>query len=158
MIMLRVVALLLAFITASQLDAADFAIELSARTAKQPAVEAVHASTSAKPRAVLQAPADTPVTVKWTVRNRDDAIVKDVLVHFVVVRIDKPDQQEVPKLTKGVAAESALTMDFRPKDRTEGELTFTVREAGCYLIRLELKGASGKDEREPHTALDLLVR
>lgn len=49
-------------------------------------------------------------------------------------------------------------MDFRPKDRSEGELTFTVREAGCYLIRLELKGAAGKGQPEPFAALDLLVR
>jgi hypothetical protein len=137
--------------------AADFRIELSAQSGKPPkVVEAAPSST--QPRSVLMAAADAPVTVRWTLRNLDQATVKDVLVHFFVVKVDKPDQREVPKLDKHVVVESALSMDFRPKDRSEGDLTFTVPQAGCYLIRLELKGAAGKDERQPFAALDLVVR
>src|SRR5205807_1401657 len=111
-----------------------------------------------EPRPVLVAKADTPVTVKWTLRNTDPtATVKDVLVHFFAVREEKANQQEVPKLNKDVAAESALTMDFKPKDKAAGELTFTVAKPGTYLLRLEAKGAAGKDGREPFVALDLVV-
>ncbi len=91
-------------------------------------------------------------------RNTDKATVKDVLVHCFVVKIDKADQQEVPKLTKGVVVESALTMDFKTQDKTEGEISFTPPNPGRYLLRLELKNAGAKDGREPFAALELLIR
>ena len=100
----------------------------------------------------------TPIRVQWSVRNTDKALtVKNVLVHFFVVKIDKADQQEVPKLTKNVVVESALTMDFKALDKTEGDLTFSVPNAGRYLLRLELKDAP-KGGRDPFAALELLVR
>ena len=54
--------------------------------------------------------------------------------------------------------DSALTMDFKTDDKTEGELSFTVPNPGQYLVRLELKNAGHKDGREPFAALELLVR
>lgn len=140
----------------------QFTIDLVARTAKDSTkAEAAYPAPQAKPsaRAVLTAGADAPIVVKWTVRSVEPgATVKDVLVHFFVVKQDKPDQQEVPKLKTNVVVESALTMDFRPQDKTGGEITFTVANPGSYLIRMELKGVAGKDGREPFAALDLIAR
>jgi hypothetical protein len=49
-------------------------------------------------------------------------------------------------------------MDFKPSDRTEGEITLVVAKPGCYLLRVETKGAAGKDGHEQFAALDLVVR
>jgi hypothetical protein len=153
-------ASMLGLLGAAPAHAQQFTIDMVARAAKEPkTAEARFPDAQPQARTILTATADAPVTVKWTVRNVDKAAtVKDVLVHFVVVKQDKPDQQEVPRLTKDVIVESALTMDFKSQDKTAGEITFTVTQAGCYLIRLELKGAADKDGREPFAALDLLAR
>lgn len=153
-------ASILGSLVASPMQAQQFTVDLVARTAREPKnAEARFPDAKPQARAILTAAPDTPVTVKWTVRNVDKAATaKDVLVHFVVVKQDKPDQQEVPKLTRDVIVESALTMDFKSQNKNTGEITFTVNQAGCYLIRLELKGAADKDGREPFAALDLLTR
>ncbi len=154
--------LVLGFCVPSPGRADDFTIELKAQAGKKlETVEAKYPLTDGKPspRAVLMAAVDTPIRVQWMVRNIDKALMaKDVLVHFFVVKIDKADQQEVPKLTKNVVVESALTMDFKGQDRTEGDLAFAVSNPGRYLLRLELKNAGAKDGREPFAALELLVR
>jgi hypothetical protein len=130
----------------------EFSIDLKAQAAQT--AEAKFPAKKGEPRAVLNVAADTAVTVKWTARKTDQgAIAKDVLVHFFVAKIDRPDQQDIPKLTKEVIVESALTMDFKSKDKAEGEIAFTIPNAGCYLIRLELKAGGS----EWFAALDLLV-
>jgi hypothetical protein len=163
--MLRLIftfAALVGLLAPASVQADQFTIDLVARTAKESKnAEAAYPAPQAKPsaRAVLTAAADSPITVKWTVRNLEPgATVKDVLVHFFVVKQDKPNQQDVPKLTKNVVVESALTMDFRPQDKTGGEISFTVINPGSYLIRVELKGVAGNDGREPFAALELNAR
>jgi hypothetical protein len=153
-------AAILGSLVASPMQAQQFTVDLVARAAPEPKIaEARLPDAKPQARAILTAAADAPITVKWTVRNMDNAATsKDVLVHFVVVKQDKPNQAEVPKLTKDVIVESALTMDFKSQDKNMGEITFTVNQSGCYLIRLELKGAADKDGREPFAALDLLTR
>jgi hypothetical protein len=154
-----VLVLLLGVHGPSPVRADDFAIDLSAQAAKESkAAEAKYPlpDKKAQSRSVLTVAANTPITVKWTARNADKATVKDALVHFFVVKQEKPDQQDVPKLTKNVIVESALTMDFKAQDKTEGEITFTVPNPGCYLLRLEIKGIAVKDE--PFAALDVIVR
>jgi len=151
-------ATILGLLGASPMHAQQFTIDLVARASKEARIAEAKFPAKPQARTILPAGADAPVTVKWTVCNVGRAAVKDVLVHFVVVKQDKPDQQEVPKLTKDVIVESALTMDFKSQDKTTGDITITVNRAGCYLIRLELKGAADKEGREPFAALDLLVR
>jgi hypothetical protein len=152
-------ATLLVLLAGTVTRAADFAIEVSVRVGKDgKAVTAVYpVAEPGKPRGVFTAAVDARITLQWTVRNIDkSATAKDVLLHFFVVREEQQGQAEVPKLTKGVAAEGALSMDFKPQDRTHGEVTFTVPQAGAYLVRIELKDSGA--EREPFAALDLLVR
>jgi len=78
------------------------------------------------------------MTVKWTVTSTaKTGVVKDVLVHFFVVRGEKLGQASVPKLDKDVAAESALTMDFKPKEQGHGRAQLHHRcGTGIYLLRL----------------------
>ena len=60
----------------------------------------------------------------------------------VIGTVSQLGQRNVPKLNMGVAAESALTMDFAPKDATRGALSFTIERPGFYLLRLETRGAA----------------
>lgn len=140
-----------------------FAIDLKIQGAK--AGRTAHAETmklGAKPKArlVLEAKAGEPLTVHWTMRRTDPKNpAKDVLVHFVVVQEGQVGQRAIPRLDKGVAVESALTMDFQPKDETKGDLSFRIAKPGAYLVRLETIGASqGTDGEETFAALDLVVR
>lgn len=139
-----------------------FAIDLKVTAGK--ASKTAHADTAGigvkpKPRGVLEVKAGERLTVSWTMRNSGKAAVKNVVVHFFAVKEAKAGQEAVPKLNKDVAAESALTMDFKPKDKAEGELTFTLATPGAYLIRVETIGAAaGKDGHEHFAALDVVVR
>ena len=150
-------------VTTSPARADHFAIDLEARDGK--ASQTAHAEAAGrgatpKPRKALEARAGDSITVRWKLRNTDPkSTSKDVLVHFVAVKEEKAGQAAVPKLDKGVLAETALTMDFRPRDAAEGEVTFVVREKGPYLVRLETIGASvGLGGHEDFAALDLIVR
>jgi hypothetical protein len=140
-----------------------FAIDLKARASKESRTaqaEMLAPGVKAKPRAVLHVKAGQRVAVQWTLTNTDRAATyKEVLVHFFVVKEDQVGQQLVPKLLKGVVAESALTMDFRPGDRNRGELSFVIDQPGDYLLRLETIGAAvGADGHEHYAALDVVVK
>ena len=113
----------------------------------------------AKTRAILNVKAGERVKVRWTLTNRHDkATFKNIVIHFFVVKQERIGQQDIPKLNKGVLVESALTMDFEPKDRTKGELTFTIDMPGAYLIRVETIGAAADAEGHEHfAALDLVL-
>jgi hypothetical protein len=150
------------FLTAG-VRADPFAIDLTAqagKASKEAHAEAPGPEVVAKARPALEAPAGQPVTVKWTLRCTDRSrTYKDVIVHFVAVKEEKVGQRVVPKLDKDVAAETALTMDFKPKDSADGEVTFTVAQPGAYLLRLETIGAAvGLEGHEDFAALDLVVR
>jgi hypothetical protein len=149
------------FLWASFVQADHFAIDLEVQSAKvTKTAHAVVLDVNAKPaRDVLMVKTGDAITVKWGLGNTDPKVAaKDVLVHFFVVKEEKTGQATVPKLTKDVAAESALTMDFQPQDKAEGAVTFAIDKPGAYLVRLETKGAAGKDGHEQFAAIDLLVR
>jgi hypothetical protein len=131
-----------------------------AKTTKKAQTDKAALGVKPQPRGVLEVEACKPVTVKWTVTNSDKKhTAKNVLIHFFVVKEDKIGQPSVPKLDKDVPVESALTMDFKPKDKTDGELTFEITTPGCYLLRLETIGAAvGVDGHENFAALDLVVK
>jgi len=143
--------------------AEPFAIDLTARCDK--ASQTAHAESAAplakpKERGVLGVKAGERIAVQWKLSSTDPkGTAKDVTVHFFAVREEKVGQQAVPKLDKGVIAESALSMDFGPKDKSEGELSFTIDKPGCYLLRLETIGATaGPAGHEDFAALDVEVR
>src|SRR5205807_9949384 len=117
-----------------------FAIDLEARTAK--ASRTAHAEKVAvgarpKSRGVLELKAGDRVTVKWKLTSTDPKdVAKDVVVHLFIVKEETAGQQAVPRLDRDVLAETAMTMDFKPKDQAEGELTVPIAKAGCYRLRL----------------------
>lgn len=150
-------------LSASVARADHLTIDLEARCgkARQTAhAEAVTIGVKPKARGVLEVKAGEPITVTWTLRSTDDkTTLSNVLVHGFVVQEDKVGQPTVPRLTKGVAAECALTTDLKPKGKTEGKLTFTIDKAGPYLLRLEtIRAAVGPTGHEHFAALDLVVR
>ncbi len=139
-----------------------FTIDLEVRAGKEvKKAQADVAALGVKPRerGTFQVKAGSRVTVKWTMTSADPKTTyKNVLVHFFVVAEEKAGQLSVPKLDKGVVAESALTMDFTPGDSTRGELSFALPQAGVYLLRLETIGAAvDVDGHEHFAALDLVV-
>jgi hypothetical protein len=149
---------------ASPANAAEpFAIDLAIRSGK--ASQTAHAESAAplakpKERGILEVKAGERITVKWKLSSTDPkGTLKDVTVHFFAVKEEKAGQRAVPALNKGVVAESALSMDFGPKDTSEGALSFTIDKPGCYLLRLETIGATaGPAGHENFAALDVKVR
>lgn len=144
-------------------QAQGFAIDLEARagTANKTAHAEV-AGPSAKPkeRGILAVAAGDKITVRWTIRNADgQAAFKDVTVHLFAVAEPVTGQQATPKLDKKVAAECALSMDFKPKDAAKGDLSFTLDKPGSYLLRLETVGAAvGLTGHEYFAALDVVAK
>ena len=155
---------LLGTLLISSLTRADhFTIDLEVKSPK--ANRTVHAETlglgvKPKERAVLEIQAGDKVTLQWTLANATPKeTVKDVLVHFYAVKIEKAGDRPPQRLDKDVLLESALTMDFKPKDKTQGELTLQVTQPGVYLLRLETKGAAiGPDGHEHFANLDVVAR
>jgi hypothetical protein len=152
-----------ALLPAAAVAAEPFAIDLTVRAGK--GSQTAHAESAArlatpKARAALEVKAGERLTVHWTMSGTDPkGTIKDVTVHFFAVKEEKANQQSVPKLDKGVVAESALSMDFGPKDKNEGELTFIIDKPGCYLLRLETIGATAAPAgHEDFAALDVKVR
>jgi hypothetical protein len=140
-----------------------FTIDLQVKGSK--ADRTVHTETAGlgikpRPRAVLEVQAGDKMAIKWTLASTaPKETVKDVLVHFYAVRINKPGDPPPPKLDKDVLLETALTMDFKPKDKSEGELSLQVDKPGAYVLRLETIGAAvGADGHEHFANLDLVVR
>jgi hypothetical protein len=149
-------------LTSAATAAEPFTIDLTARSGK--ASQTAHAESAgplAKPkdRGVIEVKSGERITIKWAMTYADKDKLKDITVHLFVVKEEKIGQKTIPKLNKDVAAESALSMDFGPKDKAEGELNFTIDKEGSYLLRLETIGATaGPAEHETFAALDVKVR
>jgi hypothetical protein len=140
-----------------------FAIDLTVQAGKT--TNTVHpASTdlSIKPKArtIVRAKRGEPIAVTWTVTNTEPKTTyKDVLVHLFVVKEEMLGQPTVPKLDKDVVVETALTMDFKPKEKATGSLMIPTIRRGYYLLRLETIGAAnGADGRDCYAALDLEIK
>ena len=139
-----------------------FTIDLTAQAGK--VSKTAHAEVAAvrvKPpaRQVLEVKPGQQVHVRWKLKRAAKTAIKGVLVHCFVVKEEAVGQAAVPKLNKGVAVESALTMDFKAGDQAEADLSFTPDGPGPYLLRLETIGAAAAgDAQETYAALDLVVR
>jgi hypothetical protein len=137
-----------------------FTIELQVETngASQTAqAEPIALSAVPKARKVLKGKVGVPLKISWTITCAGAKTeMKNVLVHFFTVKEHKLGQQNVPKLTKDVTAESAVSLDFMPGDKAKGSLTFTVDQPGFYLMRLETIGAP--EGQDCFAALDLAIQ
>ncbi len=141
----------------SRADTFTIDLKVQSGSASQTAhAEPIALGAAPKPRKVLKGKAGVPLKITWTVTNADTKLeMKNIVVHFFTVREEKLGQAEVPKLTKDVTAESALTMDFAPRDKAAGALTLTIDRRGFYLMRVETLGAP--DGHGFFAALDLWI-
>ena len=156
---------ILFWLAASRPSRADhFTIDLEVKAPK--ANRTVHEQTlglgvKTKPRSVLEVQAGDKITIRWTLTSTGKEVVKDVQVQFYAVKIPKPGDPPPPprEFDKDAILQTALTMDFKPKDKTEGELSLEVDKPGTYLLRLETKGAAvGSNDHEHFATLDVVAR
>jgi hypothetical protein len=153
---------LVGLLVPTQSRADHFTIDLqvkSPKEAKTAHAESAPPAAKAKARMIVVAETGKPIRALWTVSSaaKDDEM-KDVLIHFFVVRVAEVGQKTVPKLDKDVAAETALTMDFQPTDKASGQLEFQIDKPGAYLVRLETLGSANDPSHEQFAALDLVVK
>ena len=110
-------------------------------------------------RPVMETGRNAPVILSWHAENTDKSeSYEDVLMHFFVVEEKRVGQADVPKLSAGVVYEGALTMDFRPHDKTDWRMTLKIPDAGNYLVRVETIGMAAKHGHEHFAAVDLVVK
>ncbi len=157
------VAAFVSLVWVGAVRADHFTIDLEVKTGKTK--EMVHAETlepgaKAKARAVLEVAAGQEIEIHWTVTcSAKQGMFKDVLVHFFIAKEGMIGQPGTPKIDKDAAAESALTMDFRPTEKAKGQMKVKLTKPGPYLLRLETIGAAkGTESHEHFAALDLLVK
>lgn len=110
------------------------------------------------PRPTLASAAGQKLTANFTFLNASKRTFTDVLIHFYVVRIDRPGQAAPPLEPKDVVIESAQTMDFVPGGQTTATLTFTPDRAGVYLVRLETPAVPDERVAVHSASLELVVK
>ena len=164
--MVRIVlGVCLVTIGAGQARADHFAIDLKVQAGKESKTaktEMAALGVKEKKREVLHAKVGDRITVKWTMTNTHaKKVVKNVRVYFFAAKVDdiglrRPDQKAIDK---GAVVQNAFEMDFNPKDKTQGELSFMINAAGSYQFRLETLGAAtGENEHEHFAALDVIIK
>ncbi|MBI1371743.1 MAG: hypothetical protein GC159_03140 [Phycisphaera sp.] len=142
--------------------AGDFeaTLEIASADAKQKAVEMDVPAASAKPieRPVFHVKAGQPLRSKWRVTCVADAKVVDIVVHFYIAHEDKVGQATQPDLSEdNVSVESAVTMDFDPRDFTSADMPFTLDEPGAYRVQVETLGSTPGAGHGHAATLDLVV-
>ena len=137
---------------AAELKVTDGKAAQSARSKpRAPADQVIHRDT-------LQTTTDAHLTATWKAVRTDPAEVKDALVHFVVVKLDRPGQA-VPALEPDkVTIECALTMDFAKDKTASGSQPFRIGSPGVYLVRIEAGGDPDKPGQEDFAELELVVK
>lgn len=144
----------------AQADHCSISLEVTDGSHKQEA----HAQTdppktpAAEKRPVYESAADGRLTAKWKVESTAKGPMKDVLVHFYVVRIEKPGQPPPPLDPKAVVIESAQTLDLPPDGKTTAELQFKPPTTGTYLLRVETQGTAEQKGHEHFAAIDVVVK
>lgn len=152
--------LFLVCFTTVRADHLAFQLKVKAGDKSQEAeTEKQDVGVKAKERKVLHAKAKEKLRIDWILTNvSDKESAKNVLVHLIVVKEEKVGQQKISKANKDIAAESAVIVDFAPKEKTKGDLKFVINEPGAYLVRIETIGAAaGAEGHEHFAALDLII-
>jgi hypothetical protein len=161
MCLLPAVALGLAVLCPATVLAAGFSAELKVTDGKT-----TKSTKSGQPAAPDQMPhrltidtsAGAPLIATWTVRRTVEGEAKEVLVHLVVVKLDRPGQA-VPSLEPSkVPIESALTMDFDKDKAAHGSQPFRISDPGIYLVRIEAGGDPDKPGQEDFAEMELVVK
>ena len=110
------------------------------------------------PRPVVKAKVGDRIDIDWLMRSEyPHGVLKDVGVHFFVVREAAIGQKPVPDLKAGKWMESRLVMDFLSDHAARGSVQLTAHTAGAYLVRLESTGTDREVGHERFSAIDLQV-
>lgn len=147
---------------ASSAVADDFSIAIQVKSPKRQGktqrTRQTPGKSDGKSRPSFKLKAGAGADLIWEAANTSaDKKFKNVLVHVFIVPVDKVGQARPPKLTKNVAYESALTMDFAPKEKAQWKHTLRLNAAGVYLLRVETIGLRAKHGHDYFAAMDLIV-
>ena len=146
--------------TSASANTVSIALDLSDGNAKQHCEAHTEAIKDSVPvaRAFMETQAGVKLKVQWKVSSTGKEISKDALIHFYVVKIDKPGQAPPPLEPKDVLIETAQILDFSEGTQTSAMLQFLPAHPGIYLVRIETEsGAEGKIH-EHTAAIDLIVK
>lgn len=142
-------------------DAAGFGVELKVsdgKTTQSQQSKAAASPEKAVHRISLESSVNATFSVTWKVRRTDPVEAKDVLVHFVVVKLDRPGQAIPPLEPDRVPMEGALTMDFARDKTATGTHPFHLDSPGVYLVRIEAGGDPEQPGREDFAEIELVVK
>ena len=110
-------------------------------------------------RPVVKAKAGETIRVSWRMKSAyPHGVMKNVGVHFFVVREDQVGQKPVPDPagTAGVV-DNSFSMDFNPDSEATGAIRFKIMEPGNYLVRLQSENTHQEHGHEHFSAIDLVV-
>ncbi len=107
-------------------------------------------------RSTAQAVAGETPQVRWMVQNEGQKTpLRSVVVHFLIHRIEEPNQPLAEEPQKGSFADQVLGTDLKPRGKTTGNYNTPIYTPGVYLVELELLDPTGT--RLQYAALDLTV-
>ena len=156
---LALVALLLA--AAGPARAEHFEIDITVSTPRGQAES--HWDTTppvggVNPRPMVKAKVGDRVQIDWLMRSEyPHGVLKDVGVHFFVVREGAIAQKAVPDLKDGKWLESRWVMDFLPDHAARGSVQLTARAPGFYLVRVESQGTEAEAGHDHFSAIELQI-
>jgi len=152
------IAFLFAIVSGSLLRAEEFrlSLELSQADRHQATTNPAdpHEIKPVAKRPTITVEADSKLTAVWKVTYVAKPPMNDALVHFYVVRIQRPGQAPPPLAPQQVLLESAQTMDFIAGTSTDAKMEIRPKDSGVYLVRLEAEGAGETSAAE----MELVVK
>jgi len=126
-------------------------------------------------RPVIVVKAGDPLIFQYFLTNiYPHGVLKNVVVRYYIIRIEKVGQKAVPKLPSqsGVPAsnkrpldsavdhrvvtQGQVTMNFKPRCRVGARVLFRIKQPGVYLVRVE--SANTQSDHEHFSAIDLQVK
>jgi hypothetical protein len=110
----------------------------------------------AQTRPRVKARVGEALQIRWEMRNTSArTTLKEMVVHFFIVREEKAGQKETPDPRKGAVAENAFATDLAPGATTRGTLKIALDEPGAYLVRVE--SLYTQQDHEHFSAVDVEV-
>lgn len=111
------------------------------------------------PRPVIKVKSGAGVRVTWKMSSGfPHGIMKNVTVHFFIVRQQNLGQKPVPDPSgAGSVVNNSFNMDFAPKAVAAGSVQFKSPEPGAYLVRVQSEDTHVEHDHEHFSAADILV-
>ena len=108
------------------------------------------------PRPLAKVKAGEPLVLQWILTNTyPHGEKKDVRIRYFIVREAKAKQKAVPDLRDGVVTQGRFTLNYKPKCRVGARQSFTIKEPGSYLLRVQTENTDS--DHEHFSAIDILV-